>query len=72
MLQRRKIISHLLKRVHDIVLSHGKQVMGWDEISLSELSSGTVAQYWANKENAAQGCESGCKNSDVACCQNIY
>jgi hexosaminidase len=50
-----------IKKVHDIVLSHGKQVMGWDEISLSELSAGTVAQYWANKENAARAVNQGAK-----------
>jgi hexosaminidase len=50
-----------VKKVHDIVLSHGKKVMGWDEISLSELSSGTVAQYWANKENALRAVKQGAK-----------
>jgi hexosaminidase len=61
-----------VKRVHDIVLSHGKKVMGWDEISLSELSPNTVAQYWANKENATRAVSQGCENSYVARCKNIY
>jgi hexosaminidase len=50
-----------VKKVHDIVLSHGKKVMGWDEISLSELSTGTVAQYWANRENATRAVNQGAK-----------
>ena len=61
-----------VKKVQDIVLAHGKQVMGWDEISLSELNPNSVAQYWSNKENALQGCQSGGEDSYVACCKNIY
>jgi hexosaminidase len=50
-----------VKRVQDIVLAHGKRVMGWDEISLSELNPNTVAQYWANKENALRAVSQGAK-----------
>jgi hexosaminidase len=50
-----------VKRVQDIVLSHGKQVMGWDEISLSELNPNTVAQYWSNAENASLAVSKGAK-----------
>jgi hexosaminidase len=50
-----------VKKVHDIVIAQGKQVIGWDEISLSELNPGTVAQYWSNKENALRAVSMGAK-----------
>jgi hexosaminidase len=50
-----------VKKVQDIVLAHGKKVMGWDEISLSELNQNTVAQYWANAENASRAVSQGAK-----------
>jgi hexosaminidase len=50
-----------VKKVQDIVHAHGKQVMGWDEISLSELNPYTVAQYWANFENAKRAVSQGAK-----------
>jgi hexosaminidase len=50
-----------VKRVQDIVKSHGKQVMGWDEISLSELIPNSVAQFWSNRENAGRAVSQGAK-----------
>src|SRR5512133_2393552 len=50
-----------IKKVHDIVLAHGKQVMGWDEISLSQLNPDAVAQFWANAENAGRAVSQGAK-----------
>ena len=50
-----------VKKVQDIVLAHGKQVMGWDEISLSELNPNTVAQYWSNAKNANTAVSKGAK-----------
>jgi hexosaminidase len=50
-----------VKRVQDIVKSHGKQVMGWDEISLSELNPNSIAQFWANAENAHRAVNQGAK-----------
>jgi hexosaminidase len=50
-----------VKKAHDIVIAHGKRVMGWDEISLSELEPGTVAQYWSNMENAGRAVGQGAK-----------
>jgi hexosaminidase len=50
-----------VKKVQDIVKSHGKQVIGWDEISLSEINPNTVAQYWANAENAKNAVNKGAK-----------
>jgi hexosaminidase len=50
-----------IKKVQDIVIAHGKQVIGWDEISLSELNPGSVTQYWANSDNAKKAVSQGAK-----------
>jgi hexosaminidase len=43
-----------MEKVQDIVIAHGKKVLGWDEISLSKMKPNSVAQYWANAENASR------------------
>lgn len=48
-------------RVQDIVESHGKKVMGWDEIANTKLKSNTIVEYWAIKENALKATEQGAK-----------
>ena len=50
-----------VNRVQDIVISHGKKVLGWDEIALSTLKPNTVVQYWAKAENAIKGVQQGAK-----------
>ena len=50
-----------INRVQDIVIAHGKQVLGWDEIALTTLHPNTVVQYWAKAENAIKGIEQGAK-----------
>lgn len=35
--------------VQSIVHSYGKEMIGWDEISKANLSSGTIAQHWDNR-----------------------
>jgi hexosaminidase len=50
-----------IRRVQDIVHSHGKEVMGWDEISLSKLGPNTVAQYWSNADNAGKAVSQGAR-----------
>jgi len=48
-------------RVKEIVKSHGKILLGWDEISHAALSEGDVAQYWASSENATRAMEKGAR-----------
>ncbi len=48
-----------VEKVQDIVLSHGKKVIGWDEISLASLRPNVTAQYWANAENATRAVSQG-------------
>lgn len=50
-----------INRVQDIVVSHGKQVLGWDEIALATLKPNSVVQYWAMAENAIKGVNQGAK-----------
>lgn len=48
-------------RVQEIVASHGKQVIGWDDIALSTLKPNTVAQHWASVKNANLAVSQGAK-----------
>lgn len=50
-----------IDRVQEIVVSHGKQVIGWDEISLATPKPNTLAQVWASVENAKLAVEKGAK-----------
>jgi hexosaminidase len=50
-----------INRVQDMVIAHGKQVLGWDEIALATLKPNTIVQYWAKAENATKGVEQGAK-----------
>ena len=50
-----------VKKVQDIVVSHGKKVIGWDDIANSELVPGTTIQYWSNRRNTTRGIEKGAK-----------
>ncbi len=50
-----------INRVQDIVAKYGKRVVGWDEIALSTLKPNSVAQCWANEENAKKAVAQGAK-----------
>ncbi|MCL4481905.1 MAG: beta-N-acetylhexosaminidase [Bacteroidetes bacterium] len=50
-----------VERVQEIVLANGKQMIGWDETTLSALKPTTVAQYWSKAENAQRGVSKGVK-----------
>ena len=50
-----------IERVQEIVRSHGKKVIGWDEIAHAKLLPNTVVQWWAEPENAKMGIEQGAK-----------
>jgi hexosaminidase len=41
-----------INKVQDIVLAHGKKILGWDDIAIASLKPGVVAQHWANVKNA--------------------
>jgi len=50
-----------INKVQDIVISHGKKVMGWDDIAIASLKPGVVAQHWANVKNANAAVKQGAK-----------
>ncbi len=50
-----------VNKVQDIVTAHGKKVLGWDEIALSTLRPGSVAQDWASVKNAKLAVAQGAK-----------
>ncbi len=35
-----------IKRIQEIVISHGKRTIGWGEIGEAEILPGTIAQHW--------------------------
>lgn len=49
---KKKDYIKFVNRVQDIVASHGKQMMGWDDIIAGDLKSNCVVQHWAKEENA--------------------
>lgn len=50
-----------VNRVQEIVVSHGKQVIGWDDIAIATLKPNTIAQHWANVKNANMAVAQGAK-----------
>ena len=48
-----------INRVQKIVQSHGKRVIGWDEIAEATLVPNAVAQYWAKADNATAAVKQG-------------
>ncbi len=42
-----------IEKVQDIVNSHGKQVIGWADISAAKLKPNTLAQFWQEKPDNA-------------------
>jgi hexosaminidase len=50
-----------INKVQDIVISHGKKVLGWDDIAIGTLRPGVVAQDWASIKNAQAAVAQGAK-----------
>lgn len=50
-----------VSRVQEIVASHGKQLVGWDEVVTAELNEDAIAQYWASADNANTAAEKDLK-----------
>jgi hexosaminidase len=50
-----------INKVEDIVISHGKQILGWDDIAVASLKTNVVAQHWANIKNANMAVSQGAK-----------
>jgi hexosaminidase len=50
-----------IERVQEIVAEQGKQMIGWDEITLTKLRPNTIAQHWSSVENAQEAVNQGIK-----------
>ncbi len=50
-----------INRVQEIVLSHGKKAIGWDEIANATLVDNATVQFWADDKNTTKGFEQGAK-----------
>ena len=50
---------YFINRVIQIVASHGKKVIGWDEIAHANLDSTATVQFWNNAKNSSLGIETG-------------
>lgn len=50
-----------VERVQDIIQSHGKQMIGWDEVTNAKLKPNSIAQYWAKAEYAQSAAKQGAK-----------
>ncbi len=50
-----------INKAQQIVAHHGKQVIGWDEISHASLQPHTTVQFWARAENAKRAVEKGAR-----------
>lgn len=43
---------YFINRVEKIVQNHGKQMIGWDEISQADLSPSSISQFWRHTDFA--------------------
>jgi len=50
-----------VNRVQEIVVKHGKKVIGWDEIAKATLVENSTVQFWADIENTSLGIEQDAK-----------
>ncbi len=50
-----------VNRVQEIVVSHDKKVIGWDEIANATLIEGATVQFWDNVKNTTMALEKGVK-----------
>ena len=52
---------YFINKVEEIVLSHGKKMIGWEEIAQTELDSSSTVQFWVNEEHAMESLNRGVK-----------
>ncbi|NQU53503.1 MAG: beta-N-acetylhexosaminidase [Bacteroidetes bacterium] len=50
-----------VNRVQKIVVSHGKKVVGWDEIANATLVENSTVQFWADVKNTTMGVKQNAK-----------
>ncbi|QWX82700.1 family 20 glycosylhydrolase [Cellulophaga sp. HaHaR_3_176] len=50
-----------VSKVEKIVQKHGKQMIGWDEITQASLSTNSIAQHWSAEANAIRAAKNEMK-----------
>ncbi len=50
-----------VNRVQEIVVKHGKKVIGWDEIANASLVENSAVQFWADVNNTTMGAKQGAR-----------
>jgi hexosaminidase len=50
-----------VNKVQEIVTANGKQVLGWDDISIATIKPNSVVQFWATGKNANAAVAQGAK-----------
>jgi hexosaminidase len=53
--------ARFIERVQTIVQSHGKQMIGWDEIAAAQLLPSSVVQHWRPKASPAEAIAKGAR-----------
>lgn len=52
---------YFINKVEKIVRKYDKIMIGWDEIATADLDSNSIAQFWANLDNAQTAANKGMK-----------
>lgn len=52
---------YFINRAREIVKSHGKTMIGWDEVAHADVDETDVIQFWSKEENALMGVQKGAK-----------
>lgn len=58
---KKKDYLHFVQKVEAIVNKHGKQMMGWNEISQAAISNNTIHQIWKEKHHSVAAAQKGAK-----------
>ena len=53
--------ASFIERVQGIVHTHGKRMIGWDEIAPTKLAPGSIVQHWRPKTTPAEAVAKGAK-----------
>ncbi|QLG46336.1 beta-N-acetylhexosaminidase [Costertonia aggregata] len=58
---KKKDYIYFVEKVEKIVHKYGKRMIGWDEVATANISSSSISQFWASKENADMAVEKNMK-----------
>jgi hexosaminidase len=50
-----------INKFSEIVKSHGKKMVGWEEIGQANIDSNSIAQYWSSQKHAKTAVDKGAK-----------